>query len=378
VKTGKPTLSFYTNMPTPYQVDFFDALKNYFDLHVIYFTARESDRQWDLSATGNGYKVSVLKNGPLAKLVQKKVSSFHSSPDIIKLIKADKSSFVIVNGTYWSPNVVRAISISHSMKKWVAYWSEPVFPVNSQLKFWLKKLMLSTVLNKTDCILAIGSRAETGFRSYGYQKAIYQVPYNINTELFVRSNLDQQKLNDLEKEHKRSGEYIFLSSGSLIERKGMDIVIEAFHEAGKKANIKLFILGDGEEKEKLVKLTQGDERIRFIGFQQKEMMPYWFNLADTFVFATRYDGWGLVINEALAAGKPVISSDAAGAAVDQLNADNAFICEKNDIAGIARAMSLLASDRILNDELAKKSQGISLKLSSAYNARKVYDICTNS
>jgi glycosyltransferase involved in cell wall biosynthesis len=378
VKTGKPTLSFYTNMPTPYQVDFFDALKNYFDLHVIYFTTRESDRLWTLSATGQGYKVSVLKNGLLAKLVQKKVSSFHSSPDISKLIKEDKSSFVIVNGTYWSPNVVRAVSINHEMKKWVAYWSEPVFAVNSKLRFWLKKLMLSTVLNKTDCILAIGSRAEAGFRSYGYEKAIYQVPYNINTELFARSNLDQRKLGDMEKMYKPNGEYIFLSSGSLIERKGMDIIIQAFEEAGKKANIKLLILGDGEEKSKLVNLTKGDQRIEFIGFQEKEMIPYWFNMADSFVFATRYDGWGLVINEALAAGKPVISTRAAGAAADQLNSENSIICEPEDIAGFAKAMYLMATDNQLNEEFINKTRNISTKLSSAYNARKVYDICTNS
>ena len=63
------------------------------------------------------------------------------------------------------------------------------FPVSSKIKFRLKQLLLQTVLKKTNCILAIGIKAETAFRSYGYKNAIYQVPYNINTELFKKDNL---------------------------------------------------------------------------------------------------------------------------------------------------------------------------------------------
>ena len=376
MNTGKPKLSFYTNMPTPYQVDFFDALKDLFELHVIYFTTRESDRQWNLSVSG-AYKVTVLKNNLVAKLVQKKVSSFHYSYDLTNVIRNDDANYVIVNGTYWSPNVLKSISMNRAMKRWVAYWSEPVFPVSSKIKFRLKQFLLQTVLKRTDCILAIGTNAENAFRSYGYTRPIYQVPYNINTELFKKVNLEQHRLNDLTEKYKRRGEYIFLSSGSLIHRKGMDIIIRAFLNLEKALNIKLLILGDGAEKDNLVKLSKGDDRIVFIGFQEKELIPYWFNLADAFVFATRYDGWGLVINEALAAEKPVISSNAAGAAADQLNAGNAMICESGNVSEFTEAMRRLATDQQHNRDLVNKTHNISIKLSSNYNARRVYDICTN-
>jgi glycosyltransferase involved in cell wall biosynthesis len=377
VNTGKPKLSFYTNMPTPYQVDFFDALKDFFELHVIYFTIRESDRQWNLSVSGD-YKITVLKNSRIAKLVQKKVSSFHYSYELARIIRNDNSNYVIVNGTYWSPNVLQAISINHAMKKWVAYWSEPVFPVRSKITFRVKQLLLKTVLKKTDCILAIGTNAEVAFRSYGYNEPIYQLPYNINTELFKKSNLEQDKLNRLEEKYKPKGEYLFLSSGSLIHRKGMDVLIKAFNNLEKELNIKLLILGDGVEKENLLKLSHGDHRIVFIGFQEKELIPYWFNLADAFVFASRYDGWGLVINEALAAEKPVIASNAAGAVTDRLNADTALICEPGNVPAFAEAMRRLATDHQFNKDLVNRTRNISIQLSSAYNARKVYDICTNS
>ena len=158
----------------------------------------------------------------------------------------------------------------------------------------------------------------------------------------------------------------------------MDVLIRAFINLGRDLNIKLLILGDGIEKDNLLKLSQGDDRIVFIGFQEKELIPYWFNLADAFVFATRYDGWGLVINEALAAGKPVIASNAAGAAADQLNAENALICEPGNVTAFTQAMRRLASDHQYNQELVNLTRNISIKLSSAYNANRVYDICTNA
>ena len=59
-------------------------------------------------------------------------------------------------------------------------------------------------------------------------------------------------------------------------------------------------------------------RIVFLGFVEKNDIPYYFANSDIFAFASRYDGWALVINEALAADLPIISSDKVGAAVDKL------------------------------------------------------------
>jgi hypothetical protein len=209
-------------MPTPYQLDFFGALKAHFDLRVVYFTAREADRQWQLGTAGEGYTVQVLENNWLALMLQKRFPSFHYSRKIVSLAKEDDGEYVLVNGTYWSPNVILALYHSYKKNKKVAFWSEPVFPVKNRIRFWLKKTMLWPVKRYTTFLLAIGKQAEQAYRLYGYKKSIFNIPYNINSQLFRKENLQQGIFQKLLDEYKSKGETILLSSGSLIPRKGMD------------------------------------------------------------------------------------------------------------------------------------------------------------
>jgi glycosyltransferase involved in cell wall biosynthesis len=362
-------------MPTPYQLDFFEALKELFELRIIYFTARESDRQWDLSLSGNGYSVQVLKNNLLAKLMQKKITSFHFSNQIFRILKNDNADFVIVNGTYWSPNVVLALRYSYKRKKKVAFWSEPVFPVANRLFFKIKKMMLGPVFSYSHLLLAIGKQAAESYRQYGYPKQVFNIPYNINSSLFERQNLDPSIFQELATRFKPGKEIVLLSSGSLIHRKGMDILVRAFMQLPDHLNAHLLLMGDGERKDELQQLSANSSRVHFIGFQEKNMVPYWFNLADIFVFASRYDGWGLVINEALAAQKPVICSDTVGAAKDKLvNLQNAIVIGNEDIENWTLAMEQLITNEAFRNRIIENNQVVKQELSSDYNARKVYDI----
>lgn len=164
------SLTFYTNMPTPYQIDFFNALKKYFRLTVVYFTDREIDRQWNLSGKGTGYKIIVLRNSWIARLIQKKVVSFHFSWSIIPLLLKDDNDFVIANGTYYAPNVVLSVLINNLRGKKVYYWSEPLFPVSNKIYFWVKYILFFPVRTFSHTIFAIGKNAIESYRKYGYKK----------------------------------------------------------------------------------------------------------------------------------------------------------------------------------------------------------------
>lgn len=235
--------------------------------------------------------------------------------------------------------------------------------------------MLSPVFRYSHLLLAIGKRAEESYRQYGYNKQIVNIPYNINSSLFNRQNLTPSSFQELITRFKPGNEVVLLSSGSLIHRKGMDILVRAFMQLPEHLNAHLLLMGDGEGKEALQQLSAGNNRVHFIGFQEKSMVPYWFNLADIFVFASRYDGWGLVINEALAAQKPVICSSAVGAAKDKLiNGQNAVVINDEDIANWSRAMESLITNEGFRNEIIENSQVVKQELSSDFNAKKVYDI----
>jgi len=374
----KPSLSFYTNNPTPYQIDFFSALKNYFNLKVIYFTNRELDRTWDLKVTDPGYEVVTLNDNQLATLIQKKVVSFHFSFQIIKELVNDKADFILINGTYWTPNVLLSLFISKFRKKIIFYWNEPLFPINNRLKYYLQYFLLFPVRVCTNALMAIGQNGVDSYKKYGYKKPIYILPYNIDISLFSKTNLDTYKLNDLTAVYKSNCEVVFLTSGSLIHRKGMDTVIKAFLKIKENKNIRLLILGDGPDKEYLQQLSAAaSERIHFLGFKEKEEVPYFFALSDIFIFASRYDGWALVINEAAAADLPIISSNKVGAAMDNLiNGYNGFTCDAEDVDEFYKCMNLLITDKQKRKEIVLNMRPLKELLSSDYNAKMLYGICS--
>jgi glycosyltransferase involved in cell wall biosynthesis len=375
-QNSKPALSYYTNMPTPYQLDFCEALTEHFQLKVVFFTSRESDRQWDLKISDK-YEYRILKSSWLSRLVQKKIVSFHFSWQILQLLRKDNAQFVVVNGTYWSPNVVLVLFLGHLRNKKVWYYGEPLFAARGKLQNIFKRKILAYPLKKwATGIFAIGKWAVNSYLDLGFKSPVYNIPYNINTSLFKLENIDSRLFNKLRGDFDLEGHVILLSSGSLIARKGMDVLISAFNLLPRDLNAKLLIMGEGPDKNFLVELAKDNDKVIFLGFQEKQVIPAFFNLSDIFVFASKYDGWGLVINEAVAAGNAIICSDAVGAAADKLiNEVNAIILDPGDIEGFAAAML----DLIEHEEKRKLfiQQSISLEpdLSSALNARKVYDIC---
>lgn len=120
-------------------------------------------------------------------------------------------------------------------------------------------------------------------------------------------------------------------------------------------------------------------RIQFAGFVQKEDIPYYFRVADIFAFASRYDGWALVINEALAADLAIICSNQVGAAADLLtDGVNACICPAEEVPAFSKAIYSLITDQLLRNFLVSNAQSIKKEISSAYNAEKVYGLCNFS
>src|SRR5439155_16396241 len=99
-------------------------------------------------------------------------------------------------------------------------------------------------------------------------------------------------------------------------RKGVDLLLAAFDRlVGKGANAYLLLVGREAELPEFLRAISPAAlaRINYAGFQPPECLPQYFSEADVFILPSRYDGWGVVVNQALGAGLPVICSDAVGA-----------------------------------------------------------------
>ena len=377
---GRKRLTFYTNMPTPYQIDFFEELKNYFELTVVYFTDRENDRQWNLLGKDEKYKIIVLKNSWVARTIQKKIVSFHFSWAIIRLLLSNKTDFVICNGGYYTPNILLILLINKLRGKKVFYWSEPLFPAKSRISFLVKYASLFPVRMCTTAILAIGKKAIDCYKEYGYRKAIYNIPYNINISLFSRERLSATKLATLRQTYKANDEVVLITSCTLSYRKGVDTLVKAFSKIPHAWNARLLILGDGPDRTSLEKMASlSDSPITFLGFIDKDELPYYFALAEIFTFASRYDGWALVINEAIASDLAIICSNQVGAATDKLIHEyNALIFSPEDVDSLYANMKELILNAELRKRLVANGKRLKKEISSAYNAELIYGICNST
>lgn len=115
-----------------------------------------------------------------------------------------------------------------------------------------------------------------------------------------------------------AGRPVILFASKLQPRKGCEFLLRAYAElwhaspAGGKPV--LILVGDGEERAHLEALTAklGLPDVRFAGFRNQSELPRFFALADIFILPSRHEPWGLIVNEAMASGCPVIVSSAVG------------------------------------------------------------------
>lgn len=143
----------------------------------------------------------------------------------------------------------------------------------------------------------------------------------------------------------------FLASNRFIERKNLPALVRAFRayrshaEAEGRAPWRLVLLGDGDGRADLERLAGPEsEGVVFAGFQQADVLPAYYGLAGAFVHPATLDQWALVINEAAAAGLPLVVSDGTGAAPDLVDeGSNGFTFPAADEAALARALDRIAS-----------------------------------
>jgi glycosyltransferase involved in cell wall biosynthesis len=156
-----------------------------------------------------------------------------------------------------------------------------------------------------------------------------------------------------------------LASARFIGLKNLDGLLEAFarfRSLRQKSDLKLVLLGDGPERSALEKKRDDlrlNEVVMMPGFKQYEGIGVYYSLADVFVHLSRIEPWGLVVNEAMAAGLPVIVSNSCGCALNLVQPGvNGFLVEYDDIDGVANCLARLDDDLELRARMGERSSAI--------------------
>jgi len=179
-------------------------------------------------------------------------------------------------------------------------------------------------------------------------------------------------------------ERYFLASARFVPKKNLHRLIRAYGDyrraatgsAGDRNNCwDLVLLGDGElrtELEDLIHQLILDDVVYLPGFKQYAELPLCYSLASGFIQASSTEQWGLVVNEAMAAGLPVLVSKRCGCAVDLVEIGrNGFTFDPHSQAEIKRLLLLLASDGIDRAVMGEASRRIIERWSPELFARNL-------
>ena len=176
---------------------------------------------------------------------------------------------------------------------------------------------------------------------HGITEAVSVVPTGIDLERFSSSN-KMEKRRDLG----WSDDVRYLVSvGRLAKEKSFDLLIKAFSKL-ESENLKLVIIGDGDEKENLEKLAKElnvADSVTFTGLIPFEQVPKYLSASDLFVFASITETQGLVTLEAMACGLPVVAVEASGTR-EAVSEDSSILTEHNADALAEGIKRILATD----------------------------------
>ena len=280
-----------TDCPSPYQVELFNEIeaRGRCTLEVAYLRGRDPDRRW---------KTATVRHASIELDVQDAIS---------RAREATRRADVVVFNYYRHEHAERLIEERAATGDPWCFWGErpglrqPAWAGRLLRKWKLAKLHAAPIP-----IWGIGKFAVDEYRrEFGARRAYFNLPYFSDLQRFKNSD----------REHRP--ERVFLFSGSLIARKGVDLLARAFVRlASELPNARLEILGDGECRALAQTLGSVSDRVQFHGFKDWNELPEAYARADVLCVPSRYDGWGLVVPEGLASGLPVIATDRMGAALE--------------------------------------------------------------
>jgi glycosyltransferase involved in cell wall biosynthesis len=324
---------FITIVPSPYQRDLFEALaaREDIDLSVYYMEATSPDSPWPDKPLRPFEKIMP---GFWVPFGGARGHMNWGLPDVSELHFVVLSSFTSLTGQWLMRGALRG-------KRWL-FWGERLCR-----NFGMKELIqdgLAAPISRAAGIVGIGRAAEEDYRRRFPHLAHFCIPYHCDLSAFFAAH----------RLPKTRAPVTFFFCGQMIERKGVDLLLLAFDRLVTRGlDARLLLVGREADLPKFLATVSHATRSRvcYEGFQPPERLPEYFGKSDVFVLPSRYDGWGVVINQALAAGLPIIASNAVGAGLDLVeNGVNGMRIAPNDLDGLCSWMETLAS----NPEVARQ------------------------
>ena len=331
---------FITNIPSPYRIDFFNEFGKYVDLKVVFEAKRVKGINFNWNDNKiNNFDAIFLSEG----YIKEKKINFK----IFKYINKDEYDFIIFSNIAYYTELAAIFMAKLKRISYILELDGGIIKQENIFKYFFKRV----VLCGAEYYFSPSKNTDEYLEKYKVDKnKIFRYPFTSIKKNEIISIKEKHKYK-IQLKEKLNINYrkVIISVGQFTERKGHDILIKAFTNFDD--DVCLCIIG-GKKIEAYQKIIDacGIKNVFFFDFMSKEKLKEYFIISDLFVLATRFDIWGLVINEALAFGLPVITTNRCGAGLELIKSgNNGYLVDIEDIDGLHHKIEAI----IKNDEKAK-------------------------
>jgi len=337
-------MTLLTNAMAPYRTPVFEriAARGDVELSVLVCTGREADRHWQQAPAARGFEVRRLRgwtlnvrrrSGEIARIV-------HFRPEVIPWLRRHRPDVAILGDASWTSYLAawacRRLGIPY------VWWSE-VLPTTRLSGGLVQRIRRRSILG-AEGWLASGRLATQFLVQQGVAARRIRCALNsVDAKLYSRLR---------EKWRGRRGEirrrygipeegYALLYVGKLIPRKRVLELLRA--AAGVDAAVRpihLLMAGSGPLRRTLQSEAArlGYSRLSLLGFLEPAELAPCYTAADGLALPSDDEPWGMVVNEALLFGKPVLASDRVGAAADVVDERTGVVIHDVSTEGIRRGL----------------------------------------
>ncbi len=322
---NRPGLAIVATSLTPYRLHLHRRVATEipeFRVHSL-VTRAATDFDWamDVPAEINLVTFSGGSRSTSVSAFRHPLGDFRKGGQIIRYIDEHDIEAVIVNG--WRDLALLRM-IYHCLCRKITLFVRGDSNIKGDdrkpgIRESFKTMLLRTLFDKCDGVMPMGRLGQEFFEKYGAaSEKCFRVPYEPDYTVF--SEVDSTGLHQFREEQCLSPDRRYLMfSGRLIHVKRLDLLLAAFARVASSRPLwDLLIVGDGPLRGELEAQVPDDlrDRVRWLGFCQTEQMRLAYRAANVLVLTSEREQWALVVNEAVASGLPVVSSDVVGAAYE--------------------------------------------------------------
>ncbi|HET8892633.1 MAG TPA: glycosyltransferase family 4 protein [Gaiellaceae bacterium] len=319
-----------SEIPTPYRLPLYEMLaaRPELELEVLFCSREQPDRPWDLDEQLARVPHRFLPGMGLRFGGRRNTFVYEVNPTIVRELSRRRPDVLVIGG-YAVFAEQAAIAYARARRvPYVLHTESQMLKQRPRLKRAVKWALLPPIVRNAAAALAVGSAAARYLEHYGLARDRIRIfPNTIDVSRY-RTAAENARA------HGGSGERYWLYAGRLVEDKGLTELIAALRSLGE--HPPLLVAGEGPLAAKLAQVSG----VRMLGFRPTDELIELMACAELTIVPSRNEPWGVVVNEALAAGSPVVVGDKVGATEDLvIDGVNGRVFASGDASALTRALS---------------------------------------